>query len=176
MLCPALTADLLPSLPCPALPALPWLSTCLLPSFPPVPCLPSAALCWPTCREVDHVITTKELAQMCQQAGIDFASLPGEPCWLRCWLHRTACCTALPVPPILAASACLPSCCRPYAAASACWPSFLRAPSYLISVPPPAARCSALICPSALPSLCPHFALALRSCTPSPCVARRRGV
>ena len=27
--------------------------------------------------EVDHVITTKELAAMIQEAGIDFASLPG---------------------------------------------------------------------------------------------------
>lgn len=29
-------------------------------------------------RDVDHVITTKELAKMCQEAGIDFASLPDE--------------------------------------------------------------------------------------------------
>lgn len=28
-------------------------------------------------RDVDHVITTKDLAKMCQDAGIDFASLPG---------------------------------------------------------------------------------------------------
>ena len=31
----------------------------------------------PEGREVDHVITTKDLAAMCKEAGIDFASLPG---------------------------------------------------------------------------------------------------
>lgn len=40
--------------------------------WPPPPCIPG-----PPCSEVDHVITTKDLAKMCLDQGIDFASLPG---------------------------------------------------------------------------------------------------
>ena len=36
------------------------------------PCTPPAH-----CREVDHVVTTKELAAMIREAGIDFEALPG---------------------------------------------------------------------------------------------------
>lgn len=37
-----------------------------------------ACMVCPPRSEVDHVITTKDLAAMCKEKGIDFASLPGE--------------------------------------------------------------------------------------------------
>ncbi len=43
---------------------------------PPTPPSPPTPHC-PLCSEVDHVITTRELAKMCQDQGIDFANLPG---------------------------------------------------------------------------------------------------
>lgn len=45
-----------------------------------------ACMICPPCSEVDHVITTKDLAAMCKEKGIDFASLPGERELLR-WRH-----------------------------------------------------------------------------------------
>ena len=56
------------------------------------PCLPVAFL---PRREVDHVITTKELAAMCQEKGIDFASLPGEGAHPLEGGRRCPCCAAL---------------------------------------------------------------------------------
>ena len=58
--------------PCPARPPAPH------PTHPRMcarlPCPPP-----PLSREVDHVITTRDLGAMMRDAGIDFASLPDEP-------------------------------------------------------------------------------------------------
>ena len=170
MLSPALTADLLPSLPCPALPALPWLSTCLLPSFPPVPCLPCPPL--PSADPPAGRLTTSSQPRSWPRCASRRAStLPP------CPVSPAGCaagCTALPVAPhcLLHCTACAPDPCRiclsalllPPFCCCICLLALLLACSLLSHQR--SSPCCPLFCPHlplcpalALPSFCPCSAL-----------------